>query len=92
MKEKHIEKINREINETIIPIMNDWSIFNEDDMQRLLKKFGNICRDETSVFRKKILSEEKLLDSLLEIGNKYKDNIHILIEIVSSIHNRVYVN
>ena len=58
MKEKHIEKINREINETIIPIMNDWSIFNEDDMQRLLKKFGNICRDETSVFRKKILSEE----------------------------------
>lgn len=61
--------------------------FNEDDMQRLLKKFGNICRDETSVFRKKILSEEKLLDSLLEIGNKYKDNIHILIEIVSSIHN-----
>ena len=87
MKEKHIEKINREINETIIPIMNDWSIFNEDDMQRLLKKFGNICRDETSVFRKKILSEEKLLDSLLEIGNKYKDNTHILIEIVSSIHN-----
>ena len=55
MKEKHIEKINREINEIIIPIMNDWSIFNEDDMQRLLKKFGNICRDETSVFRKKIL-------------------------------------
>lgn len=87
MKEKHIEKINREINETIIPIMNDWIIFNEDDMQRLLKKFGNICRDETSVFRKKILSEEKLLDSLLEIGNKYKDNTHILIEIVSSIHN-----
>lgn len=40
MKEKHIEKINREINETIIPIMNDWSIFNEDDMQRMLKNLG----------------------------------------------------
>ena len=35
MKEKHIEKVNREINETIIPIMNDWSIINEDDMQRM---------------------------------------------------------
>ena len=56
-------------------------------MQKMLKKFGNICRDETSVLRKKILSEEKLLDSLLEIGNKYKDNTHILIEIISSIYN-----
>ena len=34
MKEKHIEKINREINEIIIPIMNNWSIFNEDDMEK----------------------------------------------------------
>lgn len=39
------------------------------------------------MFRKKILSEEKLLNSLLEIGNKYKDNTHILIEIISSISN-----
>lgn len=87
MKNKHIEKVNKEIYEVIIPIMENWDNYKEHELEYMLKKFGNICRDETSIFRKKILSEKKLSNILLEIGNKYKDNTQILIQIVSSIDN-----
>ena len=87
MSNKHLKKINEEINEVIIPIIDNWNNYKESELEYMLKKLGDICRDETSIFRKKILSEERLLDVLLEIGDKYKNNTYILIQIISSIDN-----
>lgn len=88
MENKYQKKIDKEILEVINPIRNNWNNFTEEELENLLKKFGNICRDETSVLRKDILSDDELLSSLIKIGNKY-NNPKILIEIVSSINNMI---
>lgn len=87
MENKYQEKIDKEIVEVINPIRNSWDSFAEKELEILLKKFGNICRDETSLLRKGILSDYQLAKTLLEIGNTYNSNYKILIEIVSSINN-----
>jgi hypothetical protein len=89
MKDKYIEKINKELIEIINPIRNDWINFSETDLENYLKKFGNICRDETSTLRKEALSDNVLAESLLSIGNAFSNNHKILIEIVSSINNMI---
>lgn len=87
MKNKHLEKIEREIAEVIEPVRNRWGDFTEAELEILLKKFGKICRDETSLYRNDTLSDGILADTLVKIGNKYGTNPKICIEIVSSIDN-----
>ncbi|GHT71765.1 hypothetical protein AGMMS50239_41050 [Bacteroidia bacterium] len=87
MNNKYQEKIEKEITEVINPIYNNWNFILEKEMEVLLKKFGNICRDETSLLRKSILANNELVEILLKIGDKYYNNSKILIEIVSSIDN-----
>lgn len=87
MENKYQEKIDKEIVEVINPIRNNWRSFSEKELENLLKKFGNICRDETSLLRKSILSDYQLAKTLLEIGYNYNNNHKMLIEIVSSINN-----
>jgi len=87
MKNKYQEKVNKEIIEVINPIRNNWNNFTDKELETLFKKFGNICRNETSLFRESALSDNELGNVLLEIGNKYNNNAKILVEIVSSIYN-----
>jgi hypothetical protein len=87
MKNKYILKYEKEVDEIINPIHYHWKEFTESELEVLIKKFGNICRDETSVFKKEILSDNNLVEILLEIANTYEHNNRILIEIVSSINN-----
>lgn len=87
MENKYQEKVDKEVIEIINPIHNNWDNFTEKELEILLKKFGNVCRDETSLLRKSILSDNELAKDLLEIGDKYNNNFKILIEIVSSINN-----
>jgi hypothetical protein len=87
MQNKYIEKHEKEVNEIINPIHYSWNDFTENELEILIKRFGNLCRDETSVFRKDILSDNNLAETLLEIGGIYSNNCKILIEIVSSISN-----
>lgn len=89
MKQNINEKIQQEINEVINPIHYNWKDKTEKEVEELLKKFGKICRDETSVYRKEILSNLKLAEELLKIGEKYNKNSKILIELVSSLNNMI---
>ena len=85
MKNKHQEQVLREISDVVYPIINNWENYSENELEHLLKRLGNICRDETSLVRKKHLPVKNLVESLLRIGNKYENNHKILIQIVSSI-------
>lgn len=85
--EKYFDLFEKELDEIIIPLSNKWEHLEEKELEVLLKKFSKICREETSLLRKEVLSENKLSDILLKIGNRYNDNDKILIEIVSSINN-----
>ena len=87
MENKYQEKVDKEIIEVINPIRNHWNELTEKELEILLKKLVNICRDETSLLRKSILSDDELVKVLLKIGDKYDNNSKILIEIVSSINN-----
>lgn len=87
MENKYQEKVDKEVIEIINPIRNNWDNFTEKELEIFLKKFGNVCREETSLLRKNILSDNELAKDLLEIGDKYNNNSKILIEIVSSINN-----
>ncbi|MCC9020630.1 hypothetical protein [Flavobacterium lipolyticum] len=87
MENKYQEKVDKEINEVVNPIRNNWDQFTEKELEILLKKLGSICRDETSLLRKNILSDITLVKALVEIGERYSNNSKILIEIVSSINN-----
>ena len=87
MKNKYPIKFEREITEVINPVHYHWKEFAEKELEILMKKFGNICRSETSMFRNEILSDSVLAENLLQIGNAYSNNNIILREIVSSISN-----
>lgn len=87
MENIYQDKINSEVINVIHPIRDRWDEFTEYELEILLLKFGDICRDETSKMRVHILTDKKLVRALLEIGQKYKNNSKILIEIISSFHN-----
>lgn len=84
---KYFDEFEKELEEVIIPLLNNWNDLNEKELEILLKKFGKICRDETSLLRKELLSNDSLASVLLKIVAKYNDNTKIIIEIVSSINN-----
>jgi len=54
--EKNIAKFEKEFNDVISPLYYNWKDFTENELEILFKKFGNICRDETTVIKKVILS------------------------------------
>ncbi len=81
------DKIDNEVRNVIHPICCRWNELTEEELETILQKFGNICRDETSKLRMHILTDDNLVKALLEIGYKYKNNSKILIEIISSFHN-----
>ncbi len=87
MENKFLAKYENEINEVINPLRRDWKDFAESELETLIRKFGNICRDETSKFRKETLSDNNLAETLLEIGNAFNSNDKILVQIVSAIGN-----
>jgi len=87
MKTKHQEQVLKEIVDVVNPILDNWENYTENELEYLLKKLGNICRDETSLVRKEVLPTKKIAETLLKIGNEYDNNHKILTQIVSSIHN-----
>ncbi len=84
---KYFEEFEKELEEIIIPLKNNWETLSEKELDNLLSKFGKITRNETSQLRKKVLSESDTANTLLNIGLKYHSNNKILIEIISSINN-----
>jgi hypothetical protein len=85
---KHFVRFEKEMEEIVSPLLNKWDKLSEQEIERLLKKFGNrIVRSEYSVFHKYLLSDNDFAEILLEIGNTYYNNDKILIEIVSAINN-----
>jgi hypothetical protein len=84
---KYFEEFEKELEEVINPLQNNWNNLSENDLESLLKKFGKITRDETSQLRKEVLSEGAIAKTLLGIANKYYNNSKMLTEIISSIDN-----
>ncbi len=85
--EKWIEQFKVQMQDVIIPVQTRWDRYTEEDLVLIIKKFSKICRGETSILMKDVLSSETLAGVLLKIANSYKDNDKILIEILSSIGN-----
>lgn len=84
---KYFDEFEKELEEVIIPLQNNWSDLDEKELEVLLTKFGKICRNETSLLRKEVLTSISLDNTLLKIGSAYGSNSKILIEIVSSLNN-----
>jgi hypothetical protein len=83
----HFIKFEKDIEEIIKPLLNDWTNFNEKETENLVKKFGKLTRDEYSKLNKNFMSDNDVVETLLNISYKYPKNNKILVEIVSSINN-----
>lgn len=84
---KYFERFEKQVEEVINPLQNNWYDLNEKELENLLKKFGNMTRDETSQLMEEVFSENERAKTLLLIANKHCNNSNMLIQIVSSICN-----
>ena len=87
---KYFWEFEKQLEEVIIPLYDGWNKLSEERLEFLLKKLGQICRDEKSLLKNEFLTDDRLIPILLMIGIKYENNHKILIQIVSSINN-IYI-
>lgn len=83
---KYFLKFERDVEEIVKPLVNDWVNSSEKEIEGLSKKFGNVARDEYSKLHSYIFSDKDIAEALLKIANNNVSNHKILIEIVSSIN------
>ena len=96
MEYKDKGDVDQEFQNIIYPLVENWKQYSEEEVERLIKEIGKICRKEFSIYRKKLLIELKnFADILLIIAKFYENNTVILVEILSSwycLYNQYGIN
>ena len=96
MEYKDKVDVDQEFQNTIYPLVENWEQYSEEEVERLIKEIGKICRKEFSIYRKRLLIELKnFADILLIIAKFYENNTVILVEILSSwycLYNQYGIN
>ena len=96
MQYKDKIEVDQEFQNIIYPLVENWKQYSEEEVERLIKEIGKICRKEFSIYRKKLLIELKnFADILLIIAKFYENNTVILVEILSSwycLYNQYGIN
>lgn len=83
--EKYLMRFDKDLEEIVKPLINDWIKLSEKEIEVLMKKFGNLARDEYSRLHEAIFSDKEIADVLLTIANNNPNNHLIIREVVSSI-------
>lgn len=96
MEYKDKVDVDQEFQNIIYPLVENWKQYSEEEVERLIKEIGKICRKEFSIYRKRLLIELKNFDDILLIIAKfYENNTVILVEILSSwycLYNQYGIN
>ena len=96
MEYKDKVDVDQEFQNIIYPLVENWEQYSEEEVERLIKEIGKICRKEFSIYRKRLLIELKnFADILLIIAKFYENNTVILVEILSSwycLYNQYGIN
>lgn len=96
MEYKDKVDVDQEFQNIIYPLVENWKQYSEEEVERLIKEIGKICRKEFSIYRKRLLIELKnFADILLIIAKFYENNTVILVEILSSwycLYNQYGIN
>lgn len=96
MEYKDKVEVDQEFQNIIYPLVENWKQYSEEEVERLIKEIGKICRKEFSIYRKRLLIELKNFDDILLIIAKfYENNTVILVEILSSwycLYNQYGIN
>lgn len=69
--------------------IENWKSYNEDELFQIVKEFEKKPRDEGSFWYEEVLSDRTLGSNLLEIANKYSENIKMNVYIVSALGNMI---
>jgi hypothetical protein len=96
MEYKDKVEVDQEFQNIIYPLVENWKQYSEEEVERLIKEIGKICRKEFSIYRKRLLIELKnFTEILLIIAKFYENNTVILVEILSSwycLYNQYGIN
>lgn len=96
MEYKDKVDVDQEFQNIIYPLVENWEQYSEEEVEKLIKEIGKICRKEFSIYRKRLLIELKnFADILLIIAKFYENNTVILVEILSSwycLYNQYGIN
>lgn len=96
MEYKDKVDVDQEFQNIIYPLVENWKQYSEEEVERLIKEIGKICRKEFSIYRKRLLIELKnFTEILLIIAKFYENNTVILVEILSSwycLYNQYGIN
>ena len=85
MEYKDKVTVDQEFKDIVYPLIEFWKQCSEKELERLIRKFGHICRKEFSLYRSSFFLKIKCLsDILLSIAEDYRNNNVILIDILSS--------
>lgn len=77
-------KLNVELLETLKCELCNWKSFDEAQLQHKMRAFEKFPRAEYSTFYKPILTNECLMNSLVELGEAFFANSNLLCDVVSS--------
>lgn len=77
-------KLNVELLETLKCELCNWKSFDEAQLQHKMRAFEKFPRAEYSTFYKPILTNECLMNSLVELGEAFFANSNLLSDVVSS--------
>lgn len=68
----------------------NWKSYDETRLQKLMKEFEKIPREEFSSFFTPILTDKSLIENIGEIGETFQSNSEILVNVISSLGNIVW--
>ena len=68
----------------------NWKSYDETRLQKLMKEFEKIPREEFSSFFTPILTDKSLIENIGEIGEAFQSNSEILVNVISSLGNIVW--
>ena len=80
------EKMEKYINLT--NQIKEWKIYNEPELELIVKGFEKFPREEVSNFYKPYLTDE-IAEQLLQIGEKYGNNISMICNIIAAFGNMI---
>ena len=82
MEYKDKVTVDQEFKDIVYPLIEFWKQCSEKELERLIRKFGHICRKEFPLYRSSVFLKIKCLsDILLSIAEDYRNNNVILIDI-----------
>lgn len=68
----------------------NWKSYDETRLQKLMKEFEKIPREEFSSFFTPILTDKSLIENIGKIGEAFQSNSEILVNVISSLGNIVW--